>query len=92
LRLALRARILALHEQRAGNRQVRTIFNIVMRIVSSLLGLLMMFMGSVWILQGLNLYFRVGFMVGDKRWVAWGALLALLGLCQLIWSNIRQQA
>lgn len=71
---------------------MRTIFNIVMRIVSSLLGLLMMFMGSVWILQGLNLYFRVGFMVGDKRWVAWGALLALLGLCQLIWSNIRQQA
>jgi hypothetical protein len=63
-----------------------------MRIVSSLLGLLMMFMGSVWILQGLNLYFRVGFMVGDKRWVAWGALLALVGLCQLIWSNIRQQA
>lgn len=68
------------------------IFNIVMRIVSSLLGLLMMFMGSVWILQGLNLYFRVGFMVGDKRWVAWGALLALVGLCQLIWSNTRQQA
>ncbi|HXA39912.1 MAG TPA: hypothetical protein VNW53_13000 [Phenylobacterium sp.] len=75
-----------------GTRQVLHIFNIVMRIVSSLLGLLMMFMGSVWILQGLNLYFRVGFMVGDKRWVAWGALLALVGLCQLIWSNTRQQA
>jgi hypothetical protein len=68
------------------------VFNIVMRIVSSLIGLLMMFMGSVWILQGLNLYFRVGFMVGDKRWVAWGALLALVGLCQLIWSNTRQRA
>jgi hypothetical protein len=68
------------------------LFNIVMRIVSSLIGLAMMFMGSVWILQGLNIYFRVGFMVGDKRWVAWGALLAVVGLCQLIWSNIRQQA
>lgn len=69
-----------------------SLFNIVMRIVSSLIGLAMMFMGSVWILQGLNIYFRVGFMVGDKRWVAWGALLAVVGLCQLIWSNIRQQA
>jgi hypothetical protein len=68
------------------------LFNIVMRIVCSLIGLAMMFFGSVWILQGLNLYFRVGFMVGDKRWVAWGALLAVVGLCQLIWSNTRQRA
>ncbi len=71
---------------------MRSAFNIVMRIVSSLIGLLMMFMGSVWILQGLDIYFRAGFMVGDKRWVAWGALLALVGLCQLIWSNTRQRA
>jgi hypothetical protein len=70
---------------------MHNLFNIVMRIVSSLIGLLMMFMGSVWVLQGLNLYFRVGFMVGDKKWVAWGALLALVGLCQLIWSNTRQR-
>ncbi|MBS0362800.1 MAG: hypothetical protein JSR98_15600 [Proteobacteria bacterium] len=61
-----------------------------MRIVSSLLGLLMVFMGCVWMLQGLNIAFRVGFMVGDRQWVAWGALLALVGLCQLVWSNTRQ--
>lgn len=66
------------------------LFNLVMRIVSSLLGLLMIFLGGVWILQGLNLAFKVGFMVGDKRWVAWGALLALVGLAQVIWSNTRQ--
>jgi hypothetical protein len=48
-------------------------------------------MGGIWMLQGLNLAFRVGFMVGDKRWVAWGALLALVGLCQVIWSNTRQR-
>lgn len=66
------------------------LFNLVMRIVSSLLGLLMIFLGGVWILQGLNLAFKVGFMVGDKQWVAWGALLALVGLAQVIWSNTRQ--
>jgi drug/metabolite transporter superfamily protein YnfA len=69
---------------------MRGLFNIVMRIVSSLIGLLMVCMGGVWILQGLDLAFKVGFMVGDKRWVAWGALLALVGLAQIVWSNTRQ--
>lgn len=63
------------------------IFNGVMRAVSSLLGLAMVLMGGVWILQGLNLAFRVGFMVGDKQWVLWGAILALVGIAQIVWSN-----
>ena len=65
------------------------LFNMVMRIVSSLLGVLMVCMGGIWMLQGLNIAFRVGFMVGDRQWVAWGALLALVGVCQVIWSNTR---
>ncbi len=65
-------------------------FNAIMRIVSSLLGLLMVALGIVWILQGLNLAFRVGFMVGDRRWVFYGAILALVGVAQVIWSNTRQ--
>lgn len=64
-------------------------FNIVMRIVSSLLGLVMIAMGSVWILQGLNLAFRVGFMVGQRRWVVYGLILALVGVAQVVWSNTR---
>jgi hypothetical protein len=66
------------------------IFNGVMRAISSLLGLAMILMGGVWILQGLNLAFRVGFMVGDKQWVLWGAVLAALGVCQIVWSNTRE--
>ena len=69
---------------------MRNLFNGVMRVVSSLLGLLLVFMGCVWILQGLDLAFRVGFMVGDKQWVLWGALLALVGIAQVVWSNTRQ--
>jgi hypothetical protein len=71
---------------------VRRAFNLVMRGVSSLLGLLMVCMGGVWILQGLDLAFRVGFMVGDKQWVGWGALLAVVGAAQVVWSNTRQSA
>lgn len=65
-------------------------FNGAMRAISTLLGVLMVLMGIVWILQGLNLAFRVGFMVGDKQWVLWGVILALLGVCQVVWSNTRE--
>jgi hypothetical protein len=66
-------------------------FNIVMRIVSSLIGVAMISMGVVWVLQGLNLAFRVGFMVGDYHWTIYGTLLALVGAAQLLWSNVRQR-
>ena len=66
-------------------------FNVVMRIVSSVVGLVMTGMGTVWILQGLNLAFRRGFMVGDYHWTIYGALMALVGIAQLVWSNTRQR-
>ena len=62
-----------------------------MRIVSSLIGIAMVFGGTVWILQGLNLAFRVGFMVGDFHWTIYGAILALVGIAQIVWSNTRQR-
>ena len=65
-------------------------FNAVMRVVSSFIGLVMLAMGVVWMLQGLNLAFRVGFMVGQRRWVLYGIILALVGIAQIVWSNMRQ--
>lgn len=50
----------------------------------------MVAVGIVWILQGLDLAFRVGFMVGQRRWVLYGAILALVGIGQVVWSNTRQ--
>ena len=67
------------------------LFNGIMRAISGLLGLAMVLMGGVWILQGLNLAFRVGFMVGDKQWCLWGALLAIVGVAQIVWSNSRER-
>lgn len=69
---------------------MRNLFNIVMRIVSSLIGVAMTAMGSIWMLQGMNLAFRRGFMVGDYHWTIYGAILALFGVGQVIWSNSRQ--
>jgi len=69
------------------------VFNIVFRIVSTLLGLLLVFMGLVWIGQGLHVgpaAIMRGFMVSDKKWAVYGAILALFGVGQVIWSNTRQ--
>lgn len=74
---------------------MRRPFNVVMRIVSSLLGLLMIFMGSVWAMQGLGIgpsAILQGFMVGDLHWTVYGIILALLGVGQIVWSNTRQSA
>jgi hypothetical protein len=67
-------------------------FNVVMRIVNSFIGIAMILMGTVWMLQGLNLAFRVGFMVGDFHWTIYGAILALVGIAEVIWSNSRQRS
>ena len=69
------------------------IFNVVMRIVSSLLGLLMLAMGSVWMMQGLGVgpaAIMQGFMVNDLHWTFYGAILALVGIGQVVWSNSRR--
>lgn len=71
---------------------MRRLFNIVMRIVSSLLGVLMVVGGSFWALQGLHMTGPndKSFMVGDQHWIVYGAIFALLGVGQVIWSNTRQ--
>ena len=72
---------------------MRAAFNIVFRIVSTLLGLLMILMGLIWIGQGLHVgpaAIMRGFMVDNKIWVLWGLILAALGIGQVIWSNTRQ--
>ena len=68
-----------------------SLFNIVMRVVSTLLGLLMICMGGIWVLQGLNVAFLDSFMAGDPQWAVYGAILALVGVGQVIWSNTRQR-
>ena len=68
-------------------------FNIVMRIFSTLLGLLVTLMGLVWIGQGLHIgpaTIMRGFMVSDPKWALYGAILAALGVGQMIWTNTRQ--
>lgn len=61
-------------------------FDSAMRVVSSVIGLLMVAMGGIWVLQGLGLAFQVGFMAGDPKWALYGAILAAVGVCQVVWT------
>ena len=61
-------------------------FDMIMRVISSLLGLLLVAMGGIWILQGFNVAFLNSFMANDKQWALWGALLAAVGVCQIVWT------
>lgn len=61
-------------------------FDGAMRVVSSVIGLLMVAMGGIWMLQGLGLAFQVGFMAGDPKWALYGAILAGVGVCQVVWT------
>ena len=72
---------------------MRSLFNVVFKIVSTLIGLAMLFFGCIWVLQGLNMApapFNGGFMIGDTKWTIYGAILALVGLGQTIWSVRRR--
>ena len=72
---------------------MRNLFNMVMRIVSTLVGLLMIFMGAVWAMQGLGVGPQAimrGFMVNDLHWTVYGVIPALFGIGQVVWSNTRQ--
>ena len=73
---------------------MRRVFNGVMRLISSLIGVLMVLMGGIWILQGLNLAWGSlsrSFMQGDQHWAFYGAIMLTVGMCEIVWSNTRQQ-
>lgn len=74
---------------------MRRAFDITMRIVTSLLGLLMVGMGSIWVMQGLGIgpdAILQGFMVNDIRWTFYGTILAVVGVAEIVWSSMRGKA
>lgn len=68
-----------------------TAFHVVMKTVSTLLGVLLVCMGGIWILQSLNVAFLDSFMADDPQWAAYGAVLVLLGVGQIVWSLTRRR-
>ena len=50
-----------------------------MRLILTLLGLLAVLLGLVWVLQGFNLFPGHSLMNGERKWALYGGCLALGG-------------
>ena len=59
-----------------------------MRIAGGVLGALLILIGGIWILQGINVL-PGSFMTGQLKWAVYGAIAAAAGL-GLLWTAIRR--
>ena len=55
----------------------------VMRIASTTLAVLLMLIGGIWFLQGINIL-PGSFMTGQTKWAVYGGILLVVGLAVLI--------
>jgi uncharacterized membrane protein HdeD (DUF308 family) len=60
-----------------------------MRIALNIAGVLLVLMGCVWILQGINVILG-SFMTGQTRWTVYGAVSLIAGIALLIAANRRR--
>ncbi len=60
-----------------------------MRIFLTIVALLLIFMGGVWFLQGINVI-PGSFMTGQSQWVVYGGITFIVGLGLLVFANRRR--
>lgn len=61
-----------------------------MRIVLNIVGVVLVLLGSIWFLQGINVL-PGSFMTGQTRWAVRGGILVVAGLVGLFWANRKRQ-
>jgi hypothetical protein len=57
-----------------------------MRIVWNIVGVILVLIGSIWFLQGINVL-PGSFMTGQTRWAVRGGILVAAGIAGLLWAN-----
>ena len=57
-----------------------------MRIAMNVVGIILVFFGVVWILQGINVL-PGSFMTGQMKWAVYGGITAVIGAALLIRAN-----
>jgi hypothetical protein len=58
-----------------------------MRVVKNIAGVVLVFFGGVWFLQGINKFPGNSFMNGQTQWSVYGGIAFVVGLLVLIWAN-----
>ncbi|HXA76636.1 MAG TPA: hypothetical protein VNV41_05840 [Candidatus Acidoferrales bacterium] len=62
-----------------------------MRIALNIVGVILVFFGGVWFLQGINVIHQ-GFMAGQTKWEINGAIVFVIGLLMLFIANRKRSA
>ena len=57
-----------------------------MKIVVNIVSVLLVLLGGIWFLQGINVL-PGSFMTGQMRWAVRGGILVAVGIVGLIWAN-----
>jgi len=57
-----------------------------MKTILNIVGSLLVFVGSVWFLQGINIL-PGSFMTGQTRWAMRGGIAAAAGIVVFVWAN-----
>ena len=61
-----------------------------MRIVLNIVGVLLVLIGGIWFLQGINVL-PGSFMTGQTVWAVRGGILVFAGIADLVWANRKRQ-
>jgi hypothetical protein len=61
------------------------------RIVLNIVGGLLVLVGTIWILQGINVL-PGSFMSGQSQWAMRGAILVFAGIAGLVWANRKRKS
>ena len=62
-----------------------------MKIALNIVGVILLFFGGVWFLQGINVIHQ-GFMAGQTKWEINGAIVFVIGLLLLFVANRKRSA
>jgi hypothetical protein len=62
-----------------------------MKAVKTIVGALLVIMGGIWILQGINVL-PGSFMTGQIRWAVYGAIAAILGIVLIFLAHRKKPA
>jgi len=61
-----------------------------MRIALNIVGVLLVLVGSIWFLQGINVL-PGSFMTGQMRWAVRGGILVVAGIVGLLYANRKRR-
>ena len=57
-----------------------------MKLIVTIFGALLAILGSIWVLQGLNVL-PGSFMTGDIKWAIYGGVAVMVGMGLVVWSR-----